>query len=290
MKRVGIILILIAVTWCVKETLPVDARLSWKPSFDASDSFKNSILQFNKEIQAISVEEFEKLEEGRSITDVLRKASAEATAMSSKIKEIMGKIPSDLKKLLVKEVKEDVTDFSKRWKEMNSKASETIKEASEKVATWKTALVSKIQELEKNGVKNQEKWDKTREGILTKLSELEKTLEEDLKTFKDRWTTFHSKIEHHMNHKPHHPTLQCGKCGEKLTLHQFMDMVKDRGYFLQEEDFWTDEELEEFYEGWGVWANRSAVHCPKCGSVNWKDVQFVSEQEEKEIEKHKEEL
>jgi predicted metal-dependent hydrolase len=44
---------------------------------------------------------------------------------------------------------------------------------------------------------------------------------------------------------------------------------------IKEEDVWTDEELEEFYEGWSEWATRESIKCTQCKETSWSNVEFI---------------
>lgn len=77
---------------------------------------------------------------------------------------------------------------------------------------------------------------------------------------------------------------------------------------IEEEDWWTDIDVENFYlyarnshvlearttyrhafvtlsyRGWPEWANRYAVKCPSCEATKWVGVDFVSKEEEQRLE------
>jgi len=154
------------------------------------------------------------------------------------------------------------------------------------------ASIKSIEDFESKFVKKgseafQQQWKTTKKNIMGKMDMLESHIHADLKLLKQKWDSFFHQHERHLAHRIHFPTLKCGGCGKQYTLPEFLGLVESRGYMIKEEDWWTDQELEEFYEGWGEWANRSAVHCEACEAVAWRNVEFVSEAEEKKLEKER---
>lgn len=63
------------------------------------------------------------------------------------------------------------------------------------------------------------------------------------------------------------------------------DLARD--LLIQEEEFWDDEDLEEFYDGWPEWATRESIKCTQCGSTAWSHVEFIEPEADKYI-KHSE--
>jgi len=114
--------------------------------------------------------------------------------------------------------------------------------------------------------------------VSEKLIEVEKDAEEEVGHLKDKIDRLFHKVEHHMNHQPHHPIVRCGGCGKVYTLQEFLAITPD--LVVDEQDWWTDEDLENFYSGWPEWANRMAIKCPHCEATKWGPVEFVTQEEE----------
>lgn len=110
------------------------------------------------------------------------------------------------------------------------------------------------------------RWKQVKAQLMEEFGLLEKFFEKELQNL-SRWGKIFSQVEHHVAHKEvgfslislpfgnstvltrcivkHHPVLKCGSCGKQLTLKEFLHHYPN--VVLDEEDWWTDTELENFY-------------------------------------------
>jgi len=181
---------------------------------------------------------------------------------------------------IMRELRSVEPDFKTRWR--NAYKSVTEKLTNTKLAALRTEAMKKLHEYEakllekEEGLKDKLK-DWTHE-LTDKVREIEEEAEEELGHLKSRIDRLFHRVEHHMHHKPHHPIIRCGACGKQFTLQEFLAMAPD--LVVDEQDWWTDEDIENFYSGWPEWANRYAIKCPQCGETKWGPVEFVIEEEE----------
>lgn len=199
-------------------------------------------------------------------------------------------VPHSFKNILLNRWSKDKKEFKKRATESYQMASNVINGASSLVKEFSENLYNHIEQFEKNELLNaadpdhHSKWHDAKGRIVKNVENIQKQINNDVEEYYHHYQDFIDGVSLRVNLHHHHPVIQCGKCDAEFSLRKFLQLVEDRGYFIKEEDWWTDEELEEFYSGWAVWANRSATHCPYCGAVSWNDIRFVSDEEEIEIE------
>jgi len=251
---------------------------------------KHTVAEILKEAQLLQVQNLGKEDERASINAVWSKIVKEVENIPIKVKESVKTLPSLFKQLFTKELKSDISHFSSRWEAVKQLLMATIQRASDLARNSTAASIQSIEEFETKYINKasdilKQEWKSIKQNILAKLDLLESHIHSDNAALKHKWDSFFVKHERHLAHRIHFPTLRCGACGKQYTLPEFLALVEDRGYMIKEEDWWTDEELEEFYEGWGVWANRSAIHCVQCEAEAWRNVEFVSEEEERILER-----
>jgi len=240
-----------------------------------------------KESQLITLSSFGTALERDSIRSHWRHFADELSSFPSQVQLFVKEIGPNVKNMILEEFLHDAADTQRRIQKVKSSLQVKLEAAAEKVVQFKNSAKKHLDDFEANVVKQKspKAWQDIKTLVNQAVTDVEQSVNKDLASIKGKWTKFFEKVEQHqLNHKPHHPTLQCGTCGKVYTLHEFLDLFRDKDYLVQVEDWWTDSELEEFYSGWSVWANRSAVHCKKCTSCNWKEIRFVSDEEEKKLE------
>jgi len=78
------------------------------------------------------------------------------------------------------------------------------------------------------------------------------------------------------HHHVHHPFITCGSCKTLYSLEEFLAYYDPQHSLnLVEENFWSDKEVEEFWEGWVEYANHMKLHCLNCGASQWTGVEFA---------------
>jgi len=241
-------------------------------------------------LQTLGVENFEKSENVPSAQEYWNKLSASIKDIPIHTFITLKRLPHMFKDVFMREWTKDTKEFNIRWESTKHSIFSGIVAALANVKSFIKSTTNQLDEFETKYLQSaesdlKEKYSKSKIEIKSKLEQLESALKLDIEDISTKWADYLQHIHHTINHAPHHPTLSCRNCEKIYTLQEFLEMVHDRGYFLKVEDWWTDEEVEEFYEGWGVWANRSAIHCPNCDAVKWENVHFVSEEEEKRLEK-----
>jgi len=199
-------------------------------------------------------------------------------------------LAKEVKEELLKELKTEGPDFRSRWQKAYDKAKETI--GAIKAGDVKQKLKERVQDFEskvKAGVEKgaekgalKGKWKKVKSKLIEEFETVEKLVQEELAVLATKIDKIFHRVHHHMAHKEHHPVLKCGRCGKQLTLKEFLSHYPD--LTLEEEEWWNDLDVENFYLGWPEWANRYAVKCPQCGATDWVGVDFVSAEEEHKLE------
>jgi len=77
-------------------------------------------------------------------------------------------------------------------------------------------------------------------------------------------------------HQMHRPFLSCAGCGRLYSLSEFLNTYDPQHQLnLIEENFWSDAEVEEFWQGWAEYANHMKLHCTECGGNEWSGVAFA---------------
>jgi len=199
-------------------------------------------------------------------------------------------LAKEVKEELLKELKTEGPDFRARWQKAYDKAKETI--GAIKAGDVKQKLKERVQDFEskvKAGVEKgaekgvlKGKWKKVKSKLIAEFETVEKLVQEELAVLATKIDKIFHRVHHHMAHKEHHPVLKCGSCGKQLTLKEFLGHYPD--LTVEEEEWWNDLDVENFYLGWPEWANRYAVKCPQCGATDWVGVDFVSAEEEHKLE------
>lgn len=84
----------------------------------------------------------------------------------------------------------------------------------------------------------------------------------------------------------HNTILKCNNCGKEYTFQEFLDIFdQDHNLAIPLKDYWNDEnEIQEFYDGWAIWANYLKLKCIQCEESNWEDIILKNENESKKDE------
>lgn len=194
-------------------------------------------------------------------------------------------VAKEVKDELVKELKAEGPDFRTRMQNTREKIKESIDAlkaggVKEKLKGLVSNFETKIKGAGDKELKG--KWKKVKDKLIEEFKSVEELVREELGVLSDKLDKIFHRVGHHIAHKEHHPVLKCGSCGKQLTLKEFLSHYPD--LVVSEEDWWNDIDVENFYLGWPEWANRYAVQCPQCQATNWVEVDFVSSEEEKQLE------
>jgi hypothetical protein len=198
-------------------------------------------------------------------------------------------LAKEVKEELLKELKTEGPDFRSRWQKAYDKAKESIaaikagdvkEKLKERVKDFESKIKATVDKGEKGGIKG--KWKKVKSKLIEEFDAVERLVLDELGVLSAKLDKIFHRVHHHMAHKEHHPVLKCGSCGKQLTLKEFLLHYPDLA--VDEEEWWTDLDVENFYLGWPEWANRYAVKCPQCEATNWVAVDFVSAEEEHKLE------
>jgi len=99
----------------------------------------------------------------------------------------------------------------------------------------------------------------------------EKSIVDRTKALASLFKRSNNTVQHHV----HRPFIECAQCGQSLSMAEFVNIYDPHhSLLLLEEDFWTDAQVEEFFEGWVEFANRLKLKCIYCGSDRWSHVDF----------------
>jgi len=191
--------------------------------------------------------------------ELLRELTSEAQGLNQRLRQVYNKAQMSIQTIKKATTKDKAKQLLKNFEELLFK--------------------SKMNKEAKKETKS--RWKQVKAQLMEEFGLLEKFFEKELQNL-SRWGKIFSQVEHHVAHKEHHPVLKCGSCGKQLTLKEFLHHYPN--VVLDEEDWWTDTELENFYLGWPEWANCYGVKCPVCKSTNWKEVDYVSWEEEHVLE------
>jgi len=245
------------------------------------------INQLTNDLQLIG-NDFENSDAHISAKEALSQITASIKSVPQEIKESLRKLPHGFKEIL--SPKSFYSVFSK-VKELRTSATNILSALTESTRSYSAVVKQRLEQFESEhsstlggiGSETRERWNKLKETASEKLQHIEARLADDVTHAEKNYEHIFDHFDHiSANH--HHPVITCNECGNTMTFSEFAKMVYNRGYLIKEENWWTDDDIEEFYGGWPVWANRSAVHCPKCDAVKWKSVEFVSDDEEKRLE------
>jgi len=207
------------------------------------------------------------------------------------VQSLVKRIGNEAKQAFVERFSKNEKEFENQWEYTAKTIAHALTTARDDLKTITKGTQQRITRFEETHLKDakdnvKQHWDSVKKKLQDQLTKVEQSLHLDLTKSKERWDQFFHKMEHHVKHSPHHPVLRCSHCGRPYTLHEFLQLFDREGaYLIQIEDWWSDQEVEEFFEGWAEWANRYAIHCVDCGSTRWDNVEFVSEEQEKTIEK-----
>jgi hypothetical protein len=156
----------------------------------------------------------------------------------------------------------------KEWEEFKHELREFIHSTTEKINQAEEGVLKSIKNLRLRKEQRDSKefrflagFNKLKTSILTKLTNVKKNFERLFKRVEK-----HGGIAHH----PHEKMIQCG--GKTYSLQEFLDIFdSEHNLLIIEENFWTDHDLEEFYEGWDVWAKRMGLKC-EGGASDWHEI------------------
>jgi len=232
-------------------------------------SHQGAFDQLFSDFQAVGVEHMVPTEEWERLKD-------EVKSLPAAVKETVVSIPLVARQWLVSEWEEDSAKVQEAWKIAQAGVHDSLTTIKQHVDAWKARLHEQLHDLSQKVPKDKkEAWEKAHSTITNTIDSIESAVRAEIKEVDEKWQKLSQHTEHSLHHAEHHPVLRCGGCGTQYTLQEFLRLSRVRGgLFIREEEWWSDEELDEFYEGWPEWANRSSVHCPSCDAVAWKGPAF----------------
>jgi uncharacterized protein YoxC len=253
----------------------------------------NKILKLMDEPTVDSKEYLKTGEKHGHVTEEWPVFSQDVQELHVSILGVARELTKEVSAELLSELKTEGPDFSSRWQRAYDKAKESI--AAIKSGEVKEKLKEKVKDFEsklklkpsgsqkadkEDGVGG--KWKKVKSKLVEEFETVEKLVADELKALTAKIDKVFHRVHHHMAHKEHHPVLKCGSCGKQMTLKEFLLHYPD--IVIDEEEWWTDVDVENFYLGWPEWANRYAVKCPQCEATNWVGPDFVSTEVEHKLE------
>lgn len=249
---------------------------------------KHFLRDMLNDAQLLRVEGFAESEP--HLKEAWHKLLDEVVSLPEGVKSYVKQIGQKAKEAFVARFTANEEQFVHRLDFTAKTITEALNSAQEEIHRLKEATKAKIVQFEslhvsdvKDSVKQE--WKEIKDKLHDQLEKVTEKMNWDLIQSKQKWDKFFQRMEHHAKHSPHHPILRCAHCGRPYTLQEFLKLFDREGsYLIQIEDWWTDVEVEEFFEGWAEWANRYAIHCVDCGSPKWSNVEYVTEEEEKKIE------
>lgn len=236
-----------------------------------------------------TVDEMENLKGGEKhghVTAEWSSLSEDLRAYHASLMDLVRTMGAELKSEFLREFKDAGPDFRARWQKAYNKVSNSFNAIKPKEIrkTVQERLEAMEEIVGKVGDKSLKKaWKTAKDSITDEFQVVEQMVRSQISSLRKKIDKIFHRVEHHFAHKEHHPVLKCGNCGKQLTLREFLE--HNHGLVIEEEDWWTDIDVENFYLGWPEWANRYGVKCPACESTNWVGVDFVSTEVEKELEK-----
>jgi len=108
------------------------------------------------------------------------------------------------------------------------------------------------------------------------ISDVEERIMQEMKSIKERFSKVFARLMEQPQDSKHHrhqAVFRCAECGHQIPFHELLHLADpDTDLSTVEEDFWTDVEVTEYFEGWAEYVRERRVPCPQCGSSNWVEV------------------
>eukprot|EP01118_Nematostelium_gracile_P016454 TRINITY_DN6818_c0_g1_i1.p1 TRINITY_DN6818_c0_g1~~TRINITY_DN6818_c0_g1_i1.p1 ORF type:complete len:164 (-),score=57.95 TRINITY_DN6818_c0_g1_i1:19-510(-) len=151
-----------------------------------------------------------------------------------------------------------------------------IEDSKRDVTDLKTEINQHLKNIDVDTVKEigKEKWDSVVKNVKEETEKLEKNYQDKVEKVQDIYQSLTKKVDETIHGGSFsHAIMKCGGCGKEFSFDEFLDLFDhEHNLALPNEDHFNDGDMEEFYEGWAIWANHYKLRCPSCEASKWTDV------------------
>jgi len=120
----------------------------------------------------------------------------------------------------------------------------------------------------------EDKWKQLGDDIKKELQQYQTNYNSQLRNMESFWNDVMRKVDRHISQKKgHHAIMKCQTCGKEYSFTEFLDMFDhEHNLAVSGKENYNDGSIEEYYEGWAIWANHLKLKCPVCEGSVWEDI------------------